>query len=75
MIAAPVPAANSELNPRLMRRWICTADMAFKGCFTKPAAAVCMSSGSCDAGQHCSVEDGVCNSSGMLAVCSGTCVN
>lgn len=55
---------------------ICTADMAFKGCFTKPAATtVCMSSGSCNDGQHCSTEDGVCNSSGMLAVCSGTCVN
>ena len=34
----------------------------------------CMSSQSCGAAQHCSVEDGVCNSSGMLAVCSGTCV-
>jgi hypothetical protein len=53
---------------------ICTADMAFKGCFAK-TATVCMSSNSCDGGQHCSVEDGVCNSSGMLAVCSGTCVN
>jgi hypothetical protein len=53
---------------------ICTADMAYKGC-KKNAVTTCMSSGSCNAGQHCSTEDGVCNSSGLLAVCSGTCVN
>jgi hypothetical protein len=38
------------------------------------AAVTCISSGTCAAGQHCSTEDGVCNSTGMLTVCSGTCV-
>lgn len=55
---------------------ICTADMAYKGCAKAPAPPVtCMSSASCAAGEHCSTEDGVCNPTGMLAVCSGTCVN
>lgn len=62
---------------------ICTADIAFKGCSTKvapppppppPSGTVCLSSGSCGAGEHCSTEDGVCNPYGMLAVCAGTCV-
>ncbi len=54
---------------------ICTADIAFKGCTKNVATAtVCLSSGSCSSGQHCSTEDGVCNSYGMLAVCAGTCV-
>lgn len=39
-----------------------------------PPGVKCFSSATCNAGEHCSVEDGVCNSSGMLAVCSGTCV-
>jgi hypothetical protein len=39
-----------------------------------PPPQVCLSSASCAPGEHCSVEDGVCNSTGMLAVCSGTCV-
>ena len=87
-IPAPVSCTGLELsactaNPTCQPKFgpsacspsgICTADMAYKGCFTK-TATVCMSSGSCGAGQHCSTEDGVCNSSGMLAVCSGTCVN
>jgi hypothetical protein len=51
----------------------CTRDIVFKGC--KAAAPTCMSSATCGAGEHCSTEDGVCNSSGMLAVCSGTCVD
>jgi hypothetical protein len=54
---------------------ICTADMGYKGCQQAPQGTVCMSSNSCAPGEHCSTEDGVCNSSGMLAVCSGTCVN
>jgi hypothetical protein len=54
---------------------VCTADMAYKGCVKKPVETTCMSSSTCAAGQHCSVEDGVCNPTGMLAVCSGTCVN
>lgn len=56
---------------------ICTADMAYKGCEKKsppPTGAVCLSSDSCAAGTHCSVDDGVCNPYGMLAVCAGTCV-
>jgi hypothetical protein len=57
---------------------ICTADMAYKGCEQKPAppppsGAVCLSSQSCAAGEHCTTEDGVCNPYGMLAVCAGTC--
>jgi hypothetical protein len=52
----------------------CTRDFVFKSCKVAPAAPSCMSSASCGAGEHCSTEDGVCNSSGMLAVCSGTCV-
>jgi hypothetical protein len=57
---------------------ICTADMAYKGCEQKPAppppsGAVCLSSSSCDAGEYCTTEDGVCNPYGMLAVCAGTC--
>ena len=57
---------------------ICTADMAYKGCEQKPATpppsgAVCLSSQSCAAGEHCTTEDGVCNPYGMLAVCAGTC--
>lgn len=39
-----------------------------------PPPVVCLSSGTCGAGQHCSTEDGVCNPYGMLAVCAGTCV-
>jgi len=54
---------------------ICTKDFAYKGCGRGPQAATCMSSDACGPGLHCSTEDGVCNSSGMLAVCSGTCVN
>jgi hypothetical protein len=38
-----------------------------------PSGTVCLSSGSCDAGEYCTTEDGVCNSYGMLAVCAGTC--
>lgn len=54
---------------------ICTADMAYKGCFPRPnTGKVCYASDTCAPGTHCSVEDGVCNSSGMLQVCSGTCV-
>jgi hypothetical protein len=53
---------------------ICTADMAYKGC-KKNAETVCLGSNSCSSGKHCSTEDGVCNSYGMLAVCAGTCVN
>lgn len=53
---------------------ICTADMAYKGCNPRETGGTCMSSASCAAGEHCSVEDGVCNPTGMLAVCSGTCV-
>jgi hypothetical protein len=57
---------------------ICTADMAYKGCEQKPSppppsGAVCLSSSSCAAGEHCTTEDGVCNPYGMLAVCAGTC--
>jgi hypothetical protein len=54
---------------------ICTADMAYKGCQQKPAPSgvVCYSSSSCAAGEYCTTEDGVCNSSGMLTVCSGFC--
>lgn len=52
----------------------CTRDFVFKGCSDKVVATVCMGSESCGVGNHCSVQDGVCNSSGMLAVCSGTCV-
>ncbi len=54
---------------------ICTADMAYKGCSKKPAETACMSSSQCSNGQHCSTDDGVCNSTGLLAVCSGTCVD
>jgi hypothetical protein len=57
---------------------ICTHDYVFKGCSEKPepppGGAVCLSSDSCDAGEYCSTEDGVCNPYGMLAVCAGTCV-
>lgn len=56
---------------------ICTADMAYKGCEKKqppePTGAKCYSSDSCPANMYCTTEDGVCNSSGMLTVCSGTC--
>lgn len=53
---------------------ICTADMAYKGCFDKnPPAVACMSSASCAGDEFCTTEIGVCNSTGMLAVCSGTC--
>lgn len=54
---------------------ICTADMAYKGCQKKsaPSGPSCFSSASCGAGEYCTTEDGVCNSSGMLTVCSGTC--
>lgn len=54
---------------------ICTRDFRYKGCVDAPQGVSCLSSSSCAAGEHCSTEDGVCNSSGMLAVCSGTCVN
>jgi hypothetical protein len=53
---------------------LCTADMAYKGCKKNLDGAVCLSSGTCAAGEHCSTEDGVCNSYGMLAVCAGNCV-
>ncbi|MBX3190459.1 MAG: hypothetical protein KF819_25895 [Labilithrix sp.] len=52
---------------------ICTRDFVFKGC-KKKTETVCLSSATCGAGEHCSTEDGVCNSYGMLAVCAGTCV-
>ena len=56
---------------------LCTTDIVFKGCEKKPAGPsgkVCLSSESCEPGEHCSTEDGVCNPYGMLAVCAGTCV-
>lgn len=56
---------------------ICTKDIVFKSCEDKPAPqptkTKCFSSGSCAADEYCTTEDGVCNSSGMLAVCSGFC--
>lgn len=75
-----VPACQPVYGPRPCPPGrVCAADMVFTACEARgdkepPPATACYSSATCTNGTHCSVEDGVCNSSGMLAVCSGTCV-
>jgi hypothetical protein len=71
------PACKPKFGPSACSpKGICTADVAYKGCFEKPVGegVVCLSSESCEANEHCSTEDGVCNPQGMLTVCAGTCV-
>lgn len=72
--------ADTSCQPMFGPSWcspsgMCSKDFAYKGCASKPPAAgtKCYSSDSCAADEYCTTEDGVCNSSGMLTVCSGTC--
>ncbi len=67
------------IHPMCMGGFSCTVDNSCKwSCGVwpppPPPATVCLHSGTCAAGEHCSTEDGVCNPHGMLAVCAGTCV-
>ena len=70
--------AQDIIHPMCMGGFTCTPQntCAWK-CGTwppPPVVTVCLHSGTCAAGEHCSTEDGVCNPYGMLAVCAGTCV-
>jgi hypothetical protein len=60
-------------------QWVCSGALTCGyDCSVPPPpsqGAVCLSSASCAAGEHCSTEDGVCNPHGMLAVCAGNCVS
>ncbi|MBS2013509.1 MAG: hypothetical protein JST00_11505 [Deltaproteobacteria bacterium] len=64
------------IHPMCLGQFSCASNACVWRCGPPlpPASAVCLSSASCAAGEHCSVEDGVCNPYGMLAVCAGNCV-
>lgn len=72
--------AQDIIHPMCMGGFTCTPQSSCSwkcGVWPPPppaASTVCLSSNSCEAGQHCSTEDGVCNPYGMLTVCAGTCV-
>lgn len=63
--------------PACMGSFSCNANACAYSCGLPPApppsSTKCYSSESCADDEYCTTEDGVCNSSGMLAVCSGTC--
>lgn len=67
----------SYIHPMCVGEKTCSADRTcgFRcGPPTPPAPVSCYSSDDCLTAEHCSTEDGVCNASGMIQVCSGTCV-
>lgn len=75
--AAPTDCESQDLiHVMCVGSWSCTATNTCAYSCGAPAPAPstsCYASDDCGATEYCTTEDGVCNSSGMLAVCSGTC--
>jgi hypothetical protein len=59
--------------PMCMGAFSCESNACRWNCGV-PTGQRCVSSSTCPGGTRCSTEDGECLSTGMLAVCSGTCV-
>ena len=64
------------IHPMCVGNFTCTEESTCGyhcGIAVVPVPMKCMSSGSCAADEFCTTEHGVCDSTGILAVCSGTC--